>query len=173
MKPLLAQLATGISWTSDVRTNIEALLIHNGCPETAEHCMAVAALASQLAERFGADPSKAQRAGWLHDISALIPISQRLEVAQHWQLEVLPEEASAPMLLHQRLSAVIAKDLFGVKDTSILSAIACHTTLNFMANFNVTTGMTVIVNDSYTESQSFWNITSITPSGYTPHMEVK
>ena len=53
------------------------------------------------------------------------------------------------------------------------SCVACHTTLNFTANFNVTTGMTVVVNDSYTESQSFWNITSITPSGYMPPTEVK
>ena len=53
------------------------------------------------------------------------------------------------------------------------SCVACHTTLNFTANFNVTTGMTVVVNDSYTESQSFWNITSITPSNYTTYTEVK
>jgi HD superfamily phosphohydrolase YqeK len=34
-----------------------------------------------------------------------------------------------PMIVHQRLSAVMAAELFGVVDSGILSAIGCHTTL--------------------------------------------
>jgi hypothetical protein len=53
------------------------------------------------------------------------------------------------------------------------SCVACHTTLNVTLNFNVSTGMALGVEDSYTETQSYWDITSITPSGYTTHEEVK
>ena len=32
-------------------------------------------------------------------------------------------------MLHQKLSAAIARDAFGISDASVLSAIGCHTTL--------------------------------------------
>jgi HD superfamily phosphohydrolase YqeK len=38
------------------------------------------------------------------------------------------------MLLHQRLSAVIAKERFGIHDGDVLSAIGCHTTLKARAS---------------------------------------
>lgn len=42
---------------------------------------------------------------------------------------MLPEEARAPIVLHQKLSATIARDAFGISDAAVLSAIGCHTTL--------------------------------------------
>ena len=33
------------------------------------------------------------------------------------------------MILHQKLSAILAHELFGVDDLAVLSAIGCHTTL--------------------------------------------
>jgi len=42
---------------------------------------------------------------------------------------ILPEEAAFPMILHQKLSAVLARDLFGERNDAVLSAIGCHTTL--------------------------------------------
>jgi HD superfamily phosphohydrolase YqeK len=38
------------------------------------------------------------------------------------------------MLLHQKISKVIAEELFGVIDRYILNAIECHTTLRVNAN---------------------------------------
>ena len=72
---------------------------------------------------------QAENAGWLHDISAVIPEARRLDYARQWHIEVLPEEATAPILLHQRQSAVLAAEVFGVTDPAILSAVGCHTTL--------------------------------------------
>jgi predicted HD superfamily hydrolase involved in NAD metabolism len=94
-----------------------------------EHSQHVAAEAGQLAERFGADPRRAQVAGWLHDVSAVLPVERRVLYAGHLGLEILPEEEAAPMLLHQKLSAVMARQIFGIEDASILDAIRCHTTL--------------------------------------------
>lgn len=102
--------------------------------ETARHVTQVAAKAGELAERFGLDRGAAVIAGFLHDISAVIPNEQRIEVALTYGLEVLPEERKLPMITHQKLSALMARDLFGVTDGGILSAIGCHTTLKMNAS---------------------------------------
>jgi predicted HD superfamily hydrolase involved in NAD metabolism len=134
MNPLLAQLSAGLHRTSDLRPDVISFLILHGCAKTARHCIAVADCAKQLAEQFGADPRRAQTAGWLHDVSAVIPAARRLQAAREWQLEVLPAEETAPMLLHQKLSAVIAQELFDITDKDVLYAIGCHTTLRARAS---------------------------------------
>jgi predicted HD superfamily hydrolase involved in NAD metabolism len=129
MDPLCAALIGGIALTGHVPDDAAALLNAHGRAETAAHCAAVAGEARRLAARFGANERRAETAGWLHDISAVIPAAQRLDYARQWRLEIQPEEAAAPMLLHQRQSAVLAAEVFGVSDPAILSAIGCHTTL--------------------------------------------
>jgi predicted HD superfamily hydrolase involved in NAD metabolism len=134
MKEILKQLSQGLVWTGDLRTDALTFLSHNGYTNTAAHCTAVAAQARKLAEQFGADIQQAQAAGWLHDISAILPVPRRLSTARRWGLEILPAEEAAPMLLHQKLSAVIAQDLFGVADRCVFDAIRCHTTLRANAS---------------------------------------
>lgn len=129
LPPLLAALAGGWTPTGDVRRDAPAFLRRHALPHTAIHVAAVAAEARRLAERFGADADAAGTAGWLHDISAPIPNGEREAAAHALGVAVLPEEAAFPMILHQKLSAVLARDLFGVRDAAILSAIGCHTTL--------------------------------------------
>ena len=129
MKQLFHQLAASVQLTGDIGPDVTAFLLHHGCPETAEHCKNVAAEAKRLAAQFGADETLAQTAGWLHDVSNVIPNQQRVHTAQQLGLEVLPEETVAPMILHQKLSAVMAHQIFGVTDNTALNAIECHTTL--------------------------------------------
>lgn len=127
-------------WTGDfsrqpaeLPIEAERLLRAQGCPNTAQHSAAVAAEAGQLAERFGLSHIAATHAAWLHDISAIIPTPQRLRAAQSLGLEVLPAEAQAPGLLHQKLSVILAAQVFQVDDAAQLSAIGCHTTLKAQA----------------------------------------
>lgn len=98
-------------------------------PKTLIHSRAVAIKAEDLARKFGVDPVKAGDGGWLHDVSIVWSNPQRLPAAQALGIEVLPEEESVPMILHQKLSVLLAREVFGVRDTEILSAIGCHTTL--------------------------------------------
>lgn len=42
---------------------------------------------------------------------------------------MLPEEEAFPMIIHQKLSVEIAREIFGVNEADVLSAIGCHTTL--------------------------------------------
>ena len=134
MRTLLEKLSNELSWTGDLQTDVTRLLARDGYTNTACHCDAVAAQAVHLALQFGADPERARAAGWLHDVSVIVPPAQRLAVARRWDLDVLPAEEKAPILLHQKLSAVIARDLFDIQDESVLSAVGCHTTLKAQAS---------------------------------------
>ncbi len=109
------------------------LLFYNQV-KTAEHCAAVSKQAVLLAEKFGGDPVKAEIAGYLHDISAVIPNNQRIGYCAANHVPVLQEEYQAPMILHQKISTVICREVFGIDDEDVLSAVGCHTTLKAAAN---------------------------------------
>ncbi len=125
LRPYLGDFAP----TGDVPQDAVRLLTARGRVDTAEHCRRVAVKARRLARRWGVDEARAEVAGWLHDISAVVPGAERLSVAEALGLEVLAEERAAPVLVHQKLSAVIAREGFDIIDEGVLSAIGCHTTL--------------------------------------------
>ncbi len=53
------------------------------------------------------------------------------------------------------------------------ACIACHTHERVEMNFNVMTELNITVNNSYTQSSSFWNVTGMEVSNYTTYKEVK
>jgi len=116
---------SGFPFTGDA----EAFLRHYGCSTTAEHSARVADAAAHLAVRAGVEPERARLAGWLHDISGVIPVGERVAAARGLGVELLPEEEAFPLISHQKLSVVLARELFGVSDEGVLGAIGCHTTL--------------------------------------------
>jgi predicted HD superfamily hydrolase involved in NAD metabolism len=125
----LQNLRNGLTFTGELAQDAPALLVQHGYAHTAKHCRAVAAEARRVALKMGVDPEQAETAGWLHDISAVIPLSERIQAAEAWGVDALPEEAAFPMIVHQKLSVVLARELFGITDAAVLSAIGCHTTL--------------------------------------------
>jgi predicted HD superfamily hydrolase involved in NAD metabolism len=129
MNDPLGHYANNFRPTGDIRADMVAFLTERGFAVTAEHCLRVGSEARVLAERFGANLDSAEICGWLHDISAVIPNAERIAVAEALQLAILPEEHTAPMIVHQKLSAEMARALFHIDDPAILSAISCHTTL--------------------------------------------
>jgi predicted HD superfamily hydrolase involved in NAD metabolism len=129
MHALLSQLIEGIELRGDLPTRVRAFLIHSGYPKTVLHSQLVAGLAVELAGRFGADPVRAEAAGWLHDVSVVFLNNQRMDVAFQLGLDLLPEEISNPIVAHQKLSVILASQIFHMNDPEVLSAIGCHTTL--------------------------------------------
>ena len=115
--------------TGDMRHDVIHFLVESGLPDTAAHVIDVADEAVRLATMFGVSQRQAELAGLLHDISAVIPNEQRVQAARDLDIELLPEEESFPMIVHQKLSVPIARELFSVTDAEVLSAIECHTTL--------------------------------------------
>lgn len=97
--------------------------------KTRKHSFEVAEEAKKLAEIFGVSKDKAFVASLLHDISVVIPNEDRISVHEGLNLNVLPEERLLPMILHQKQSVLIAKEIFGINDKEVLSAIESHTTL--------------------------------------------
>ena len=115
--------------SGELAQDVTAVLSHHQLPKVAGHVSRVAQEAKRLAVRFGADAMGAETAGWLHDISGIIPNTARIDLCQAFNVPVLPGEAAYPMILHQKLSVVVAREVFGVMEPAVLSAIGCHTTL--------------------------------------------
>ena len=125
----LRSLRQDLALTEDLPKDVAYFLEQNGHADTAKHCQRVAKQAGKLAGQFGVSESQAETAGWLHDVSTVIPNEERVQVALDFGIDVLPEERKLPMIVHQKLSALMAHDFFGVTEASVLSAIGCHTTL--------------------------------------------
>lgn len=109
--------------------DVTAVLTQHHFPKVAGHVSRVAQEARRLARQFGANPTNAETAAWLHDISAVIPNPVRVALCRSCHVHVMPGEAAFPMILHQKLSVVVAQEIFGLTDTAVLCAIGCHTTL--------------------------------------------
>ncbi|WP_282937903.1 bis(5'-nucleosyl)-tetraphosphatase (symmetrical) YqeK [Paenibacillus sp. RC67] len=127
--PLLLDIQQSMTFSGHLETDVNRLLHLHHCPKTAEHSFRVGCEAERLAARFGGDPDAARYAGLLHDISAIFPNSERIRTAEALGIDILPEEAAFPMIIHQKISRVITKDIFQIQDQTILDAIECHTTL--------------------------------------------
>jgi predicted HD superfamily hydrolase involved in NAD metabolism len=114
--------------TQTLLEEIKAWLHERLSPHRYVHSLGVAATARELADRFGADPMRAELAGLLHDAAREWRPPQLLEGARALGLELTYMEEMAPMpCLHGPLGADIAKREFGVADEEMLQAIANHT----------------------------------------------
>jgi predicted HD superfamily hydrolase involved in NAD metabolism len=117
-----------------LRNGVERLFMRAGRMDTLAHSVAVAEKAVAIADACGLDRDALETAALLHDASAVIPSRAMVSAAERWSLAMVEEERRLPMLLHQRLSAAIARRTFGVSKPEIISAIACHTTLKASAS---------------------------------------
>lgn len=129
MHQILAQMMEGIDLRGDLAGRVHLFLSAKGYPRTIQHSRQVAEQAFQLARRFQSDPQQAEMAGWLHDVSAVFLNGEKADIAHQLGLDLLPEEEKHPVLIHQKLSVVMAREMFQVEDSAVLSAIGCHTTL--------------------------------------------
>lgn len=109
--------------------NCTELLTKTNNYKTLQHVTKVAKTGAELSEKFGLDESKVEIACYLHDISAIIPKEDYFKVCEDYNIEILEEEKKLPMLLHQKLSKLIAENIFNIEDKEILSSIESHTTL--------------------------------------------
>ena len=101
---------------------------HIGQEHRYTHSVRVARCAEELARHHGADPRKARVAGMLHDLARLYSPERLIAECEARDIEIEPAARARPVLLHARLGAALARELFGVEDAEILSAIEKHTT---------------------------------------------
>ena len=93
-----------------------------------EHTIGVMYTAESLAMRYGVDMTKAAVAGLLHDCAKCIPNAQKMKMCKKNDIEISEMEEKNPSLLHAKLGAFLAEDLYGVEDPEILNAIKCSYT---------------------------------------------
>ena len=83
--------------------------------------------AVRLAQRWGADPEKARRAGILHDCTKYLDGKEQLQLCEKYGIVLDELERRAVKLLHAKTGAAIARHVFGMPD-DIYNAIYWHTT---------------------------------------------
>lgn len=110
-----------------MREQVLTYLSQNVPSERLNHILRVEQTAADLAAVYDLDQQKAATAGLMHDLAKCFKPQRLLHIAQQEGL-ILDEIFEAnPHLLHADVSAIVARDTFGVKDEQVLSAIACHT----------------------------------------------
>ncbi len=115
--------------TGKIENDIKSFLLKYNKELTYKHSIRVAKEVRKIASMYHVNEEKVAIAAYLHDISAIFPNEDRVAVAEQFGIEILQEEREFPMIIHQKLSRVIAKEIFKVKNEEILNAICCHTTL--------------------------------------------
>ena len=91
-----------------------------------EHTLGVEETARQMAKCFGEDEEKAALAGRLHDCAKCMTLTQMLKSAKGEAVDPVMKESKA--LMHALAGMCVARDVFGVEDGDVLSAIRWHTT---------------------------------------------
>lgn len=91
------------------------------------HVMGVEEEAVKLAQRWGADPEFARRAGILHDCTKYYELPEQLDICEEYGVRLDALEQKAVKLLHSKTGACIARGVFGQPD-AVYDAIFWHTT---------------------------------------------
>ena len=93
-----------------------------------EHTIGVEYTSTCLAMRYGVDIEKARIAGLLHDCAKYLSSEDKISKCESYGIPVSDYERKNPELLHAKLGACFANEIYGVTDSEILSAIIWHTT---------------------------------------------
>ena len=91
------------------------------------HSLGTMDCAVELAKMFGLDENKARVAGLLHDCAKCFSNDKLLSIIKEEISDVQQSELMNYKTLHAPVSAYISKNIFGLEDTEILSAIRWHT----------------------------------------------
>lgn len=91
------------------------------------HSKCVAECAAHLAEIFGADVQKAKIAGILHDIMKEATPEEQLKMLEKADIILTEAEMQNPVLWHAPAGAAYVRQVLGINDCEVISAIRCHT----------------------------------------------
>ncbi len=92
-----------------------------------QHSIAVAYQAKILAEKHGADASKAYIAGLVHDACKEIPKNEQLKIINEFGIILTDVEKKEPNIWHGYAASGYIKEKWGIADEEICSAVKFHT----------------------------------------------
>lgn len=110
-----------------MRERVLAWLADNVPNSRLQHILGVEQTAIALARNYNLDVEKAAQAGLMHDLAKCFKPKKLLQMAQAEKLPLDPVDEANPHLLHADVSAIVARDEFGVQDEEVLQAIKNHT----------------------------------------------
>ena len=93
-----------------------------------QHILGVRFTAQAMAMCFGEDITKAGYAGVLHDCAKYLTDKEMLLACSKRRIFCSEVEKRQPSLLHAKVGAAFAKEIYGITDEEVLSAIRWHTT---------------------------------------------
>ena len=97
-------------------------------PSRYEHSICVMKRAVQLAERFGADVTRARLAGLLHDIMKNVEPKEMLQFIEDSGIILLYADMCAPQLWHAIAGAAYIRRELHIDDGEVINAVRYHTT---------------------------------------------
>ncbi len=109
------------------QNELEVLLSERLKPARFRHTMGVAETAEHLARKYGADPMRAKLAGMLHDCAKSMDYPSMVALVKGNVPDLDEEELATEPVLHAPAGMLLARDVYGVRDSQILTAIRRHT----------------------------------------------
>lgn len=96
-------------------------------PSRVAHVLGCRQTAKELAQIHGADPTDAQRAALLHDITKALDGDHQLTLCREYGINLDDFSANNPKTLHALTGSLVAKRIFG-ENEAVVAAIRSHTT---------------------------------------------
>ena len=117
-----------------MRDQVLTWLAENVPASRIQHILGVEQMSVELARHYQLDVEKAACAGLMHDLAKYFKPKVLLQMARDAQgtgrspgIEIDSVCEAHPHLLHADVSAIVARDQFGIQDEEVLEAIALHT----------------------------------------------
>lgn len=92
------------------------------------HCYNVSKEAVRLAKKYGADVTKAEIAGLLHDVTKEKPNDLQLKIISDGGIILSDVEKCSPKLWHAISASIYIQKEFSIVDKDIINAVRYHTT---------------------------------------------
>ncbi|MEW6493960.1 MAG: bis(5'-nucleosyl)-tetraphosphatase (symmetrical) YqeK [Cyanobacteriota bacterium] len=110
-----------------MRDQVLTWLADNVPASRLQHILGVEQMSAELAGHYRLDVEKAAWAGLMHDLAKYFKPRVLLQMAREEGIEIDPVSEAHPHLLHADVSAIVARQQFGMQDEEVLQAIAHHT----------------------------------------------
>lgn len=117
-----------------MRDQVLTWLADNVPDSRLQHILGVEQMSFELAHHYQLDVEKAACAGLMHDLAKYFKPKVLLQMARDASIvgrnpgiEIDPVCEANPHLLHADVSAIVARNQFGIQDEEVLEAIALHT----------------------------------------------
>ncbi|MBZ9636136.1 bis(5'-nucleosyl)-tetraphosphatase (symmetrical) YqeK [Clostridium sp. FP1] len=93
-----------------------------------KHSLSVSETAVTLAAKFGENIESARIAGLVHDCAKNVKGTELIKIASEHEIHIDEIYTNNPSILHGLVGSIIAREIMGIQNENILSAIRYHTT---------------------------------------------